>query len=45
MNFCASFGLKPWDLDDVDEAMRIVQQFAARDEAAGTSGTTSEEKN
>lgn len=28
-NFCASFGLKPWDDGDAAEAMAIIRSFAA----------------
>lgn len=30
--FCATYGLKPWDDDDNQEAYRIVQMMAAHDE-------------
>ncbi|KAG5934683.1 hypothetical protein E4U53_000633 [Claviceps sorghi] len=33
-NFMASMGLKPWDLDHIDEAKAIIAAMASHDEAA-----------
>lgn len=29
--FCASFGLKPWNDEDAEEAMQILRGFTAQD--------------
>lgn len=31
-NFCASYGLKPWDQDDAAEAKAILEAMASQDE-------------
>ena len=33
-NFCISFGLKPWEVDDADEGKRILEGFVEDDKEA-----------
>ncbi|KAJ5764635.1 hypothetical protein N7533_003316 [Penicillium manginii] len=35
-NFMQSFGLKPWDFDDVDEGMAILRAFTQPEEEEET---------